>query len=343
MRTLLMLVLFCSGLALRAQDEKPPPEDERPGRGEVVRKWNSLDGKQTWTGKFWRIDKGHVEICGDNPEEPFRVPLKNLNAQDLAHLLSFDRRVVWASFQVARAGYVWDHDKNLLQRDKSLRRVKGKVDSVITDELMVVTDVDKVYAVKIPTRRYRKGRAFEGELRPVSKTRFDLGDGRKAHMCAAYFAITNYKAFREAIRSNPRAYVPVMAGSSHAYRTWLAGQKRVEEMKEHAEKRKEIADERARIRAEEEEAQRQRAQELKDDRRRGKVEARLKDLKNKKKDLEFELKKQEYRKEAAKRFTKKYNRARSRIHELKNAIKTAADLIEDLEEELQTLQPEKTD
>ena len=334
--TLLVAILAMTMGTVLGQEDAA---EEKRGEPETSRRWMSRDGKEAWSGKFWKIEKGILEICGDDPKKPEQVPLSKLHAQDLTYLLNMDRRVVRPTFQVARAGYVWDIAREkLIPRSKNMRLVSGTVSSVVSYDLFIVEDGDKRYAVQNYGKKVKKGRDFEAALMPTSKTKFDLGDGKKAYICKAYGAITNQKAFREQLRTNPQNYYKVLTGTSHAYTAWLAGQRKVERVRENAEQRKEVAKENAKTRKEEKEAKAKAREEEDTEASKKKLQSKLKDHQARLKKFERRLLEEERKKKRMRRFTSQYNEVKRRIDAIKKEISYENKMIKSLEEEVEALE-----
>ncbi len=295
------------------------------GAGEI-HTWTSKDGETTYTGEFWRVEKGILEIRPTGAQDILPLKLSQLSPEDIVYLVR-KKMAVRPSFQAARASLVLGPEGQPVRRGKGFVRVAGSVQAIITDNLIIVEGPEKSYAVATPAEDLVEGADFEAYCRPVGKGSFETPSGVKVWMYRSAVALTQ-EQFKAMIRENPFPFLKVISGTSKAYREWAAAQRKVQNLQAREEHRQTVAEAKADIKEE-------RRKERKGARREKSIRKKLDSFRKELRGLETKKKRLEAEKKQLKRSTRRYTELVYRIHQLGNEIRHAKKAIAELEAKLE--------
>jgi hypothetical protein len=329
-----LVAVLCLGVLLaslvpptRAADDGGSAAAAAP----VYRQWSSVDGKQQWTGEFWRISKGTLEVRPQNAQEPVAIPLAQLSTEDLQFLLADEEHVLQPSFALARAGYVLTADHKLLVRDQGFVKIEGTVASVINADLAIVKGAARSYAVTMPGAALVKNAEFSAYGQLAGKDTFTAPDGTEVRLYTAYTGFERFKPFKELLLADPRAMLAVLTGESPAYRTWANAQARVAQIQERQEANQAVRDAKAEAKTAAQHDAQVAQQEKKLKRQLADAESRLKNLEAEKQKAENQLKHAEL-------FTRQYNDAKKHVDEVQKQIHAQEKVIAELQQQLADVQ-----
>jgi hypothetical protein len=193
---------------------------------EPERVWRSRLDKPMVNGVFWRAEKGIVEIKTTAKKEPVKVKLIDLSAEDTQYLLRNNGGVIGPTTQLLVSGYVMDKNKTVVPLTKYHKRVSGTVKSKISDDMIIVRDLEREVVLSCDATELKKGQRFSGWGYPLKET-LTLSNGKTTRIYRAYVTLGNPKQITNLIRKSPLKMARYVTGSSITYRAWAKNQERV--------------------------------------------------------------------------------------------------------------------